>query len=158
MPRIVFGEVAKFDVQSLYFHEVRKTHVDVSLPNGFVMTIDANQYPWRKEGDDLILEIKNEFSNIYKMFQVYKDLIRGIPFTVQLSEAQQEDNYIGEDIESQLMMEYDIEEECIDNNQMAEMDWPCNQQAYSFEEDSQTLEWLFPEGKCQLVIIPNHVE
>ena len=144
MPNIVFGEVAKFAVKSLYFHESRKTHVDVSLKNGFVMTIDQKEYPWHKEGDDLVVEIKNDLSNIYKMFLVFKDLIRGIPFTVQLNEALDDESYICENIEAQLMIAYEFEESNDNNNQIG--DFPDNQLGYSFEEDSQTLEWLFPEG------------
>lgn len=157
MPNIVFGEVAVFSVKSIYFHQSRNTHVDVSLLNGFSMTIDSSEYPWRKRGNDIVVEIKSNLANIYKAFLVYNNLIRGISFKIQLEEAWNDDQFIADGIESQLMHDWDLDEALEPNNQMNTDQWPQNQLGYNFD-DSQTLEWLFSEGNCQSYIVLNHVE
>ena len=154
MPLIVFGSISKHEVYKLLYHESRSTHVDVTLLNGFTMTIDKSEYPWHSHHDDLVVETKSKICNLYRMFLVYNDLIRGIGLNIQLQEAVFQNAFIPYDIEAKLMELWDIEDmEYMENNQLADEDeyWPQNQLGHHFEDEasqSETLEWLFPEGNC----------
>ena len=69
--------------------------VNVSLKNGFTMTFCKEETKWKFEDEDLTIVIDcSAFAWEYIHFVIFNDLIRGIPFRLQLREAELEDRYI----------------------------------------------------------------